>query len=131
MRMIDESPIWNWFAGHGWNTVIEDSPLMRSAHNDPLEIMYDFGVFVLLLYLFLHAQIIRRCIVMTRQHSRYAPAMACSYGIFLANSLVSHIFLYPSYLLVFAVVWGMLIGLYDRERASRRRAEEGIGAQVA
>ena len=131
MRMIDESPIWNWFAGHGWNTVIKDSPLMCSAHNDPLEIMYDLGVFVLLLYLFLHAQIIRRCIVMTRQHSRYAPAMACSYVIFLVNSLVSHIFLYPSYQLVFAVVWGMLIGLYDRERASRRGEEEGLGAQVA
>lgn len=131
MRMVDESPIWNWFAGHGWNTVIKDSPLMCSAHNDPLEIMYDLGVFVLLLYLFLHAQIIRRCIVMTRQHSRYAPAMACSYGLFLVNSLVSHVFLYTSYLLVFAVVWGMLIGLYDRERAARRGEEEGFGAQVA
>lgn len=123
MRMIEESPIWNWVAGHGWNTVIEDSPLMLSAHNDPLEIMYDLGVFVLLLYLFLHAQIIRRCIVMTRQRSRYAPAMACSYGIFLVNSLVSHIFLYPSYILVFALVWGILLGLYDRER---RRTQVGL-----
>jgi O-antigen ligase len=130
IRMIDESPIWNWVAGHGWNTVVKDSPLMLSAHNDPLEIMYDLGVFVLLLYLVLHAQIIRRCIVMTRQHSRYAPAMACSYGIFLVNSLVSHIFLYTSFLLVFAVVWGILIGLYDRERASQRGKEEGLGVQV-
>lgn len=56
--------IWNWIfdsygqngslfstiLGHGWNAVYRDSGI-RSAHNDFLEILYDFGVIALFIYI--------------------------------------------------------------------------------
>ena len=51
ISMIRHSDIIALIFGHGFDTVIENSPLALSAHCDFLEVIYDYGVSGLLLYL--------------------------------------------------------------------------------
>ena len=117
-EMILGSPLLNFFIGHGFNAVVNDSPIHLSAHNDFLEIIYDFGLPVFILYIIFHYQFIRRIIVMINQGSAYAAPLACSYMIFFITSMVAHIFIYSHYLTICCFVWGIILGLYNREQRS-------------
>ena len=46
--------------GHGFNAVLKDSPLGLSAHNDFLEVLYNFGIIGFIPYLFLHIRLIQQ-----------------------------------------------------------------------
>lgn len=117
--MIESSSMLNMLIGHGFNMVLQDSPIHLSAHNDFLEIQYDFGLFVFIMYILLHIQFIKRIIKMINQGSSYAAPLSCSYAIFFVNSLVAHIFIYTHYLIIFCFVWGIILGLYNQEQSRK------------
>ena len=108
-RMISNSSLIGYIFGHGWGGVARDSSLGLSAHNDFLEIIYDFGFISFLLYLVFLVRLIARFFKMLKKNHPYAPAFSASLGIFLANSLVSHIFIYSWYMLMFTFFWGFVI----------------------
>ncbi len=121
LQMLENSNIANILFGHGYNTVLAHSKHHLSAHNDFLEIFYDNGIIVLILYILFHVNLIKSFVKMAREGSKYAAPLALSYVAFLINSNVSHIFFYDYYLLVFAVTWGISYGLYQKEKVEKER----------
>ena len=114
--MISSSNIIQLLFGHGYNSVLADNPLGFSAHNDFLEILYDFGVFAFLLYCALYFRIYRFCRKLVERKSKYAGAMLFSVCLLIINSMVSHIYIYPFYASIFALVWGAIYALYKKEQ---------------
>lgn len=112
--MITDSDIIGFIFGHGFNSVVSDSSLGLSAHNDFLESFYDYGLIGFCLYCGIYIFLIKQIRYMTRQLSFYAAPLACSLGIVVVSSLVSHIIKYPLRLLELTVVWGCIIGLYNK-----------------
>ena len=108
--LIINTDFTSFLFGHGWNSVVLKSKANLSAHNDLLEVLYDFGVFALLLYLFVWIELVKYFRSMIRRNSKYAPVMAFTIVSFLVNSMVAHVLLYPSYIASFAIVWGYIIG---------------------
>ncbi len=108
-QMISNSDLGSWLFGHGWNTVVENSPMELSAHNDFLEIWYDCGFIALCIYVFLLYKIIQSTLRMIKAKSPYAASMALSLVIFFISSMTAHIIIYPSYSTAFAVVWGAIL----------------------
>ena len=107
--MISSSNFFEILFGHGWNHVIIDSDLGFSAHNDFLEILYDFGVIVFVLYLLLYVKLFRFVHKLQKSKSKFTAPMAMSLTIFIMASMVSHIVIYPYYMLTFLITWSFII----------------------
>lgn len=105
-QMILQSDFENLLFGHGYNSVLTDSPLGLSAHNDFLECIYDFGLFGSLFYLVLHISLIRQIFRNIRLRNPEAAIMAFTYTFFLVLSLISHVLIYPWFAFM-GMSWGM------------------------
>ena len=105
-QMIQQSDFENLLFGHGYNSVLTNSPLGLSAHNDFLECIYDFGLFGSLFYFMLHISLIRQIFRNIRLRNPEAAIMAFTYSFFLILSLMSHVLIYP-WLAFMGLSWGM------------------------
>lgn len=109
--MISNSNIVQLFFGHGWDRVVSDSSLHFSAHNDFLEVIYDFGLLGFFLYLSLCYSLIKKSVFLIKIKSQYAPALFVSITLFILGSFVSHIVIYPSFMCMFTSCWGYIWGM--------------------
>jgi hypothetical protein len=115
------SSLLGWIAGHGHNAVqLNDvSPRFAkvgfSAHNDWLEVLYDYGLPGLLLFLLINIQLARTAYQLIRARSIFAPAFAASLAIFIVMCMTSHLVLYPTYYSYLMLLWGSVIGEWQRK----------------
>ncbi len=93
--MIENSDFLPLVAGHGYNKVEEDSLLGLSAHNDLLEITYDYGLVGLALYLAACLSLVGFVLRLIKRKSAQAPAAAMLLAVYGALSMISHIAIYP------------------------------------
>ena len=105
-NMIKASDVQQLLFGHGYLAVLRDSPLKLSAHNDFLEVLYNYGIVAFVPYLLLHIRLIQQVFASIRAKHGYAPILAFTYTIFLTLSMISIIILYPLMTLI-AITWGM------------------------
>lgn len=97
--------------GHGYCGVeIALNNPFSSAHNDFLEVIYDFGWISLLVYVFIHFLIIKRLISIVRYNKSYQVSYISSYIIFITLSMVSHLVIYPTYFIFLTSFWGAIEG---------------------
>lgn len=93
--------------GKGYDSVAKY--IDYSAHNDILEVLFDYGILGLVLYLRLHYSIIKQTVRLWNNKSPYTASLASSYVIFLIFTLFSHVIIYMTFSL-FAIGWGYIIG---------------------
>lgn len=107
------SNIFNLLLGHGYMAVL-NSQVQFSAHNDFLEVLYNYGLITLCVYVAVHLSLVFFSIKLIREKSKLAAPFAMSYVQFLVFSMVSHVFYYAFFIL-FAMFWGFTLGTYSRE----------------
>ena len=110
--MIQNSSTDALVMGHGHFGVRRDSFLEISAHNDFLEVIYDYGLVIFVLYIGLWVYVVKRCIKLYRDNSELFLPYAVSLSIFLVMSLVSHLILYTSYFNYLVLFWGSIEATY-------------------
>lgn len=120
--MIENSSVDKLFFGHGHYGVRKDSFLEISAHNDFLEVIYDYGLVILVLYLGLWVYVIKRCVRLFRDESPLFLPYAVSLSIFIVMSIVSHLILYASYFLFLVLFWGCIEGSFFVNKMSERKS---------
>lgn len=120
LAMQDRSSPLEYLFGHGHFSVRRDSPFFMSAHNDFLEILYDYGILVFVLYLLFWYYIIRTLIRLYREKSEYSISYFSSVVVFTFMSLVSHLVLYASNFIYLTCFWGAIEAI----RYSDRREPE-------
>lgn len=92
--------------GNGFDAVKGKNTMMAvSAHNDFLEVLYDFGAIGFFFYLLIHLSLIKWMICLFRVRSQLAFPVLISYVCFLVMSLVSHLILYPTYFGLLTAFW--------------------------
>lgn len=106
MAMIGASEPTELIVGHGHYAVYKDSILGKSAHNDMLEVIYDYGIIIFALYLCLWIFVIRRSVQLFRKGSVLFFPYASSVMIFVIMSSVGHLILYTSYFNYIVLFWG-------------------------
>ncbi len=99
IQMISNSTLDHKILGNGQNAVRNDSILDLSAHNEWLEILYDYGYIVFSLYVLLWVYMIRTWIKLYKTKSRYLDAYTLCLSIWLVMSIVSQLIMYVSYVL--------------------------------
>lgn len=108
-QMIQRSGFMQQLVGHGFNGVIDNSPILFSAHNDFLEVWYDYGLVGAGLYVGTILSLIRYTLRLIREKAAIAPPMAMMLGIMLVLSMISIVV--TSYFMVLCcLVIGFLAG---------------------
>ncbi len=114
MSMIEGQEATTLLFGNGYNAVMHDSTLQLSAHNDFLEVTYDFGIVGLLLYLAAFITLGFYVVKMIVNRSTYAPPMAMLFIIYFIQSMISHIIIYY-WANIFMLTFGYIIGKYRKD----------------
>lgn len=105
-----------WLYGHGY--LATELVLGKGAHNDFLEILYNFGLLGLAIYLMFIGKIIKIFIEMKKLRYRHLDAFAVSLVWFAWGTMFSQLVIYPYWFLSLALFWGMTIA--DFENAKRQ-----------
>lgn len=116
--MIQESSVKDLLHGHGHFGVRKNSILEISAHNDIMEVIYDYGLVVFVLYIGLWIYVFKRCWEQFKEKSSYFLPYSVSLAIFVFMSLVSHLVLYASYFNFLVMFWGCMEGLRENKKLS-------------
>lgn len=111
--------------GSGFNGVIRNYKISVtegkafsyiSAHNDFLEMLADFGIFGLVVYLIIVYHFYR-CIKRGKKNgNNYFQSTLSAFAVFVLMSMVSHLFLYPTYIAYIIMVFAITNGTYYRIR---------------
>ncbi|MBQ0085559.1 MAG: O-antigen ligase family protein [Prevotella sp.] len=106
-----ESSLEKNLLGHGYCGVeVALNEPNHSAHNDFLEVLYDYGWIALILYVFIHLLIIKRLKSLVGYNKRYLLPYISSYIVFIVLSMVSHLVIYPTYFIFLTSFWGAIEG---------------------
>lgn len=119
LEMQKQSSTAQWLFGHGNDAVRKN--LGISSHNEWLEVLYDYGVFVILTYLSLWIALIKRWFFHYKTMSKYFTAYTLSLSIFAVMSLVSQLVLYVSYFLYLVMFWATVEALCDTDYFNYKR----------
>jgi O-antigen ligase len=120
LSVLSESSLTDIVLGHGGNRAFQNHPksLGFSVHNDFIEVLFDYGVLVFVVYFSVHYLLIKKAIRLIKQESAYAASFVASYIIFLVISMFSHLVIY-SYFFAITPFWGMIYGI-TAEKADYR-----------
>ena len=121
LDMIRHSDSIQWLFGHGFDTVLENSPLKLSAHNDFLEVIYDYGLCGLALYLAFYKRLWSGFVKLYRKKSDLAAPMCMTFAVVIVVSLFSHLIIFPTYFLGFCLFWGLAMGSIDAKESNSLR----------
>ena len=105
-KMIKRSDFGHLILGHGYDAVSKNSLLELSAHNDFLEVLYNYGIISLIPYLLIHIHLIKQICKSIKEQDKCAPIMSFTYVIFIVLSMISHVIVYPWAVLI-AMTWGL------------------------
>ena len=83
--------------GHGYNAVFLDRISISSAHNDFLEVIYDYGIIGLLLYVSMLCTFIKCAFRLRSVQGKSFSAYTAALLIYIILSCVSHLIIYPTY----------------------------------
>lgn len=108
--LIGSSSISQIFLGHGHNSLIR--VLGFSAHNDFIEVFYDYGLIMLVLYISIYICLFKEWHNMIRVRSEVAIAFGFSIVLFFIMSMFSHLVIYPGLLISLAAIWAICITRY-------------------
>ena len=102
LQKFGESNILEKLIGIGYNGVrysynIVISGDILSAHNDFIEVLVDYGVIGIFIYMIFVFKIIKLFFRLKKEDSIYTAPMAAAIGIFFVVSMFSHLLLYPTY----------------------------------
>ena len=113
------SDLLHWIVGSGYNSVLLSKICTDgvrggnvSAHNDFLEVLYDYGIVGLLGYVSFFVCIIGKAIKMVKDQYEYMVPFMASILMVLTISLTSHLVIYLNYYAVIFVFWALCLADY-------------------
>jgi len=101
-----------WLFGHGYEGVQRATGSL-SAHNDFLEVLYDYGLIAFVPYLMAFFHLIKMSKGLLAKNRMVGIALAMSSIQFFVMSCFSHMVIYPRLLMSCAVIWAICAAEYD------------------
>ena len=113
--VMQKSDFFNLMFGHGYGSVLLELGTGYSAHNDFLEVLYDFGWVGLTLFVTFLVSWFVFARNLIRSKSRRAPIVTMALFIFVTNCFFSHIVIYTVCFNLFTLFFGAVLGIEKRE----------------
>jgi O-antigen ligase len=110
---IKSTPFMERFFGYGYNGVFLTNAASLSAHNDFLEVLYDYGLFGFALYISFIVKLIKYNVKIYKGAFESAAGFTASLVMFFTFSMFSHLIYYPTYFAYLLIYWGLKIAKYE------------------
>lgn len=110
---IKTTPFMERFFGYGYNGVFLTGAASLSAHNDFLEVLYDYGLFGFALYISFIVTLIKYNVKIYKGAFESAAGFTASLVLFFTFSMFSHLIYYPTYFAYLLIYWGLKIAKYE------------------
>ena len=113
--------------GRGYRAVSVNSQYasLSESHNEFIQVLFDYGVFGLMLLLSICFELVRTGFRMRRENYEYAAAYWVSLIVFFLSSMVSMTLIYPYWFISMASFWGFILADFRQycqaSEAERRR----------
>ena len=118
-RLINNQGILTYLTGNGFNSVVINSRLVLSAHDDYLEAWFDFGLIGLILYVVSILCVFTQTAISILKKKNYAPAMVLLSSILVILTSISHIAIYYWFNIVILDI-AYFFGLIDHEKKENK-----------
>ena len=102
-----ESDILSMLFGHGYNGVVRNGVSGSSAHNDFLEVLYNYGACGFVLYAGFIFSLVTKAKKLYCNNDVLFPAVVAALGTFLVMSCVSHLIIYPTYIIFLLLIFAL------------------------
>lgn len=109
LKSFQDSSLIEQLFGHG-HRAVNNLSWATAAHNDFIEVLFDYGVVGLIVYLLIHFILIKRTLQLRKTKNPIFLPYLSMYLIFFTMSMVSILIVQQRYLIYMAVFWGMLEG---------------------
>ncbi len=107
---IGDSDMLSFLFGHGYRSVaIDYGPNLVPAHNDFLEVFYDFGLIGLIMYIFIWILLIKKALYLYRTKNEYTPTFCFMLSLYFIFSMIS-IVLYYFWITYILLMIGLVTG---------------------
>ena len=105
---LANAPIFEFIFGHGGiNSTAKASVLQISAHNDFIEVLYDFGFVGLIFLLTILVKLLHLLIKTFKKNSRYSVSFAMSLCVFIVSISFSNV-IFIRYFIMLAIFWSYI-----------------------
>ncbi len=108
LSAIGMSNIWEILFGHGFGAIY--GLIGGRAHNDFVEVFYDYGFIAVMLYIIFYLRLISLNIRQFRKKYPRAKYLTCSIIVALVMAMVSFFIVEPTYVLSSMFVTGLILG---------------------
>lgn len=99
--------------GEGCDAVIKY--IGYSSHNDFIEMLFDYGILGLIIYLLFFVRMVLSTMKSRKLGNNYFQANIASIIVFIVMSMVSHLWLYPTYFAYIIALWAITNAKIDKE----------------
>ncbi len=107
------STVYQWVFGHGFDGVIAFTKRL-SAHNDFLEVLFDYGLVAFIPYLWGVLLLFKHVTALIRKSAQIGIALGINLIQFVILSSFSHLIIYPWFMLSIAFVWAICLAEQDK-----------------
>lgn len=104
LNAFKNSNVINILFGNGYNSVFLNGVAKTSAHNDFLEIIYDYGIISMIFYSLMLLYEIAQVRVLYKNNSNYSKIGISLIVVFIIVSFGSHLILYPTYFIYWIIM---------------------------
>lgn len=125
-KAYQNSSFFDKIIGHG--LFATNSLTGFNAHDDFLEILYDYGIFALIIIVVFYFALFTKCVNMVRKRSPYAAAFSASLIIGVFLSLFSYFIVYYTYVTCSMAFWGYCLAM-DKRFSESKSINRNIGEE--
>ena len=117
-NVMSKNDLFAWIYGNGMGSIKITNH--TNAHNDALQMLFEFGFIGLLLYIILAVIIVKRTFYLYKLQSPYFMAYVASFIIFIMLGLVSNLVVFYSYFAYITTLWGVIEGSIAKEKIENK-----------
>lgn len=105
INVLQTNDLFDWVFGRGVGSITITRH--TNAHNDALQMLFEFGVIGLVLYFLMLWMVIKRTIALRKMKSNYYMGYFASFVIFIVLGAVSNLVVFNSYFSFICAYWGL------------------------
>lgn len=104
-KVIETNTFFDWLFGRGFGSILITGH--TNAHNDALQMIFEYGLIGLIFYLIILWYAIKATISLYKHHSMYFMGYVASLIIFVVLGMVSNLVVFYSYFAFICAYWGL------------------------
>lgn len=117
-KVIETNTFFDWIFGRGFGSILITGH--TNAHNDALQMIFEYGLIGLIFYLLILWKAIKATICLYKHHSLYYMGYLVSLIIFVVLGMVSNLVVFYSYFAFICAYWGIAENEISRYKYLRK-----------